>query len=64
MGIGNREQKFPFIRNCIPQYMISDRLKFLFSVPHSFDCAQPLMVKGFASVDGACVLDAMFELRK
>jgi len=35
-GTGNREQKIRisiYQKLCIPQYMISDRLKFLFSVP-------------------------------
>ena len=44
---GNREQRIrisTYQKLCILQYMISDRLKFLFSVLCSFYCAKPLRI--------------------
>jgi len=32
---------------CIPQYIISDRLKFLFSVLYSLYCAEPLRISTY-----------------
>ena len=46
-GTGNREQGIrisTYQKLCIPQYMISDKLKFLFFIPSSFDCAQSLIL--------------------
>ena len=44
---GNREQRIrisTYQKLCILQYMISDRLKFLFSVLCSFYCAKPFRI--------------------
>ena len=47
-GTGNRKQRIRFSiyqKLYIPQYMISDRLKFLFFVSCFFYCADPLRLK-------------------
>ena len=41
----NREQRIRisiYQKSCIVEYTVSNRLKFLFSVPYSFYCAEPL----------------------
>jgi len=46
-GIENREQRIrisTYQKSCIVEYTVSDRLKFLFSIPCSFYCAENLII--------------------